>query len=317
MSNRLSRRLLGVTIAALSVLGVSACGAQTTVHAKLAANTTRPIHIVSDVHIRPTPDTSQSWLANMPAGSDPTYICYVDSQNVGGTTKWFHVSWNGVNGYYSSIADDVPLSAQGNLEGNYGIPRCGTGTDVNQGSGSDGAIAVQPFGYDRGRAATYALDHAQDHRDNLFPDCTWFASQVLWDGGFPQSDTWNGYGHHGQLGRLPGTATATAAPMLVDYLVRMGYAKTTNLSLNNNPVPEAQPGDIIAYTWDPKNHPGIDHLAVVVDITPGQYPEVSEWGTASPREPYQKRGWTWSELNHKWLQEEYPNVTAQLIHINR
>ncbi|MGD8373409.1 MAG: hypothetical protein PVI21_00955 [Candidatus Woesebacteria bacterium] len=136
--NRFVRRIVtGAAMIATAVVGVG-------LQATPANAQTRPIVITDDVNIRPNPNTGQAPLKLMPKGSRPTYICYVDGQNVGGTTKWFKVSWGGVQGYYSSIADDVPLSAQGNIQGNYGIPRCGTGADINQGSGRDAVVTVQP-----------------------------------------------------------------------------------------------------------------------------------------------------------------------------
>lgn len=144
-------------------------------------------------------------------------------------------------------------------------------------------------------------------------------SQALWYGGFHQTADWNMYDHHGfPLWPIQGTATATAAPDLVNYLLNTGLAEKIPLDDNftTNAIPQAQVGDVIAYTWDPTRSNAIDHLAFVVDIAPGQYPEVSEWGTVPMWEPYQRRGWTWSALHNTWLQDPtlYPDVTAVLIH---
>jgi len=99
-------------------------------------------------------------------------------------------------------------------------------------------------------------------------------------------------------------------------------------NMSTNAVPQAQPGDIIVYSWD--GGKTYDHMAFVVDIASGQYPEVSEWGTPDwttwnylyyevhhPSEGYQKRGWTYSQKNHEWLQTEYKGqARAYLLHIN-
>ncbi|HSW80792.1 MAG TPA: amidase domain-containing protein [Candidatus Saccharimonas sp.] len=340
MKRTMRRLLTGVVVA----LALSAVGAD--LQAAPADAQTRPIVIVNNAHIRPSPDTSQNWLTTMPAGSRPQYICYVDGENEGGTTKWFRVSWNGVTGYYSSVADDMPLALQTNIEGNYGIPRCGSGADlqpaggsglqpaggagINQESGAGVAVAVQPEQqvtepYNRAAAVQWALNHVQDIRGNLFADCTWFVSQALWAGGLHQTSWWNDYERRqGSVLSQPGTDVARGAPNLVKYLQQRFPVTVTPLDGNrfrDNRVPEAQPGDIIAYDWDSDST--FDHLAFVVDIAPGQYPEVSEWGTFPVREPYNKRGWTWSELSHKWLQQEYPRqpdglggVTAELLHFN-
>lgn len=287
---------------------------------------TRPIAITSNVYIRPTPNTSRAPLALMPAGSHPAYNCYVDGQNVQGTTKWFRINWNGVTGYYSSVADNIPLALQNNIEGNYGIPRCGTGTDINQGSAAGATVTVQPEQrvtepYNRAAAVRWALNHAQDVRGNLFADCTWFVSQALWAGGLHQTSWWNDYEkRQGSVLAQPGTDIARGAPNLVSYLKQRFPVTTKPLNGNAfraNSIPLAQPGDIIAYRWSGTGD--FDHLAFIVDIAPGQYPEVSEWGTVPFREWYQKRGWTWSMLwnpRPNWLQAKYPGVTAELIHFN-
>jgi hypothetical protein len=89
---------------------------------------------------------------------------------------------------------------------------------------------------------------------------------------------------------------------------------TTNLA--TNAVPDAQPGDIIAYDWSGDGT--IDHIALVVSIASGQYPVVAEWGTYSGGQasPYTSRGWTYSAKNHTWLQSErnQANMRAYLLH---
>jgi hypothetical protein len=71
----------------------------------------------------------------------------------------------------------------------------------------------------------------------------------------------------------------------------------------------------------------LDHMAFVVGIAPGQYPDVSEWGQfdffshpwykiTHPSSPYAERGWTWSAMHGEWLQQEHPVMNAYLLHIN-
>jgi len=163
-----------------------------------------------------------------------------------------------------------------------------------------------------------------DVRGNLFADCTWFVSQALWAGGFHQTSWWNSYeSRQGSVLSQPGTDIARGSPNLVNYLQQRFPVTVQDLrdKFSTNAVPLAKPGDIIAYDWE--NDGQIDHLAFVVDIAPGQYPEVSEWGTLPIQESYSKRGWTWSELSRTWLQQVYPRrsdgkggVTAKLIHFN-
>lgn len=184
--------------------------------------------------------------------------------------------------------------------------------------------------YDRTAAVAWALDNANDPQ--AYPaECTWFVSNALWQGGFAQTTAWTSAGTHGKTVATsrPGTVDAWGVPNFVNYM-RAHYSVTwTPLgNMSKNAVPNAQPGDIIVYSWD--GGKTLDHMAFVVGIASGQYPEVAEWGTPDwtlwnyayyevhhPREGYQERGWTWSQKNHEWLQAEHKGqARAYLLHIN-
>jgi hypothetical protein len=202
--------------------------------------------------------------------------------------------------------------------------------------------------YNRLAAVNWALAHAEDPQTNG-DECTKFVSDALWAGGLPQDATWNNNGHYVSgnpiKGHLPtvftGSKTANTAPMLLDYLEHhysYQWIPLGPMNAGNNNVPQAEPGDIIAYSWNgPDLKTGqytIDHLAFVVgaaDKNP-QYPMVSEWGQLSwdlpingpkynldnPNVHIIERGWTYSELNHMYLQQEphHQNMTAYLLHFN-
>jgi hypothetical protein len=168
--------------------------------------------------------------------------------------------------------------------------------------------------YDRGRAVEWALASAQNIQPS-WAACTWFVSQTLWAGGLPADADWNPDGERGFF-RLPGTVSATAAQPLLDYLKRRyPLSQQIGMDFSGNRVPEASPGDIVAYDWEGDGE--VDHLAFVVNIADGRYPEVAEWGTGNPA-GYVKRGWTWSQNDGAWLQDSalYPHVTATLFHID-
>jgi len=144
-------------------------------------------------------------------------------------------------------------------------------------------------------------------------------SQALWAGGLHQTSYWNSYnGRKGGKNPIPqpATVTAMAAPELVRYVQERFDVEVKDLDFAGNSAPLAQPGDIIAYQWNKRDKQPFepDHLAFVVSIADGNYPEVAEWGTAPLRIPYQKRGWTWSELNGTWLQADNPKMVAKLLH---
>lgn len=179
--------------------------------------------------------------------------------------------------------------------------------------------------YNRTAAINWALTHAQDPQA-YGAMCTWFVSNALWAGGFPKTAVWTDQGSYGSA---PGTRTAWWLPSFLSYIQANFSTTLTNITsdFSTNAVPQAQPGDLILYDWG--NGQGISHVALVVDIAPNQYPEVSEMGQydlnlwdaainklVHVRSSYVKRGWTWSAVNNRWLQWKYPNVKAYLLHIN-
>ena len=144
---------------------------------------------------------------------------------------------------------------------------------------------------------------------------------ALWAGGLARTPEWTDDGGHGTLRPRPRRIAATTVTSLVEYL-QATYRVTSyrELDLVGNAVPDAEPGDVIAYDWHGKDQ--LDHLALIVDIADGQYPEVAEWGTADTVNPldggsqdYVKRGWTWPHNEQTWLQNAYPGVRAHLLHI--
>jgi hypothetical protein len=176
------------------------------------------------------------------------------------------------------------------------------------------AASVNP-GYDRTAAVHWALENAQDSQ-GASGLCTWFVSNALWAGGLPRAQNWQ-----------QGTYDATNVPGLVSYLEAHYSVTWTDITrdLTTNAVPQAELGDIIVYSWH--GNGTLDHMAFVVGFAPGDYPEVSEWGQFNfipdvwdylfnPRSPYVERGWTYSGVNHAWLQTIYPGMKAYLLHIN-
>ena len=196
--------------------------------------------------------------------------------------------------------------------------------------------------YNQLAAVEWALNNAEDPQDHP-EECAWFVSQALWAGGLPQSAQWNSQGSY--KSGIPrstyyGSQTANVAPELIQYLEQhfsTQWIPLGHMNAGNNNVPQAKPGDIIAYSWkgpDPKTGKyTIDHLAFVVGdaVKNPQYPMVAEWGQFNwnflhwpknhwdnPSSGYKERGWTYSELNHRYLQLEKgnQNMTAYLLHFN-
>jgi len=225
-----------------------------------------------------------------------------------------------------------------------GVPECGSNPATTTGSQS-GNTNLQPattvpifISYDRNAALNWATANAMVAPTPTDVDaCTWYASQVLAAGGLPQDGTWNTsfYGpevtNGGQI--RYGTDTAWVAPQLVKYLAAQPYVQVEplgHMNAGNNDIPDARPGDIIAYVWNGKDSNGnllptdltsldhIEHLSVVVGHsgTDAEYPTVAEWGNTKAT-PYPDRGWTYSYKSNGWLQNEpaQHDMFAYLIHI--
>jgi hypothetical protein len=196
-----------------------------------------------------------------------------------------------------------------------GVPQC---------KASSSPTPVNPM-YNRSAAVAWAEAHAKDPQA-YGAMCTWFVSNVLWAGGFPKSAQWT---NSGRYTSAPGTIVAWRLPNFLSYF-RPRYSTTQydiTANLHSNAVPQAEPGDLILYDWGKGE--GISHVSFVVDIASGDYPEVSEMGQFDMnlldaglnkivhiKSKYVKRGWTYSEVNHNWLQVKYPHMKAYLLHIN-
>jgi predicted RNA-binding protein with PUA-like domain len=81
--------------------------------------------------------------------------------------------------------------------------------------------------------------------------------------------------------------------------------------------PKVELGDLIFYDWGKGE--GVSHVTVVTKIEPSGYPDVSEWSAnedGTDPAPTNMRGFTWSAVSNKWLQEKYPHISAYLLHID-
>jgi len=190
-----------------------------------------------------------------------------------------------------------------------GLPECGAQTTPS-------APPIANSFYNRFHSVEWALENAPRDPSSGYrtPSCTWFVSNALWRGGFPQDNTWTSTGTNGRLRVVPGSVTAWSVIEFYSYLTSHFDVTTVDLTpdrFRSNAVPEAWLGDLIVYDWDGDGT--WDHFTIVTAIAPGDYPEVSEWGVSNN---YVKRGWTYSVNSDRWLQRDNPNVTAQLIHIN-
>lgn len=259
------------------------------------------------LNVRSSPSSSASRVGGLAEGQNVTIDCYGYGDTIAGYwytgNLWQHITspisgWVTDTYVYTGYNGPIP-----------GEPQCGA-------TPPPPPPPAQPNQfYNRSAARSWALNNAKALHNSLAAACTWFVSNALWSGGFPKDSTWTSSGSHGYL---PGSVTAWAAPNLINYLSQRYSISKVAMSFSANKVPAAQVGDFVAYDWD--GNGTTDHVAFIVDIASGQYPEVAEWGvggiTTLGTTPYKERGWTYSQLHNEWLQKEYPNVKATLIHIN-
>jgi uncharacterized protein YraI len=307
-----------------------------------------PIHISGTggegVFIRSGPSTSYTRVGWMPEGASPDYNCFVWGQSIGGVPIWFNVNYNGVTGFYASYYDDSSYHSNEELTAKYGVPLCGSpppaaGPPPSPAPSPAAAPGTSPppsipnASFNRRVAVAWAFANAKNPQP-YGTMCAWFVSQALWAAGLPSSSTWNAKGPYryknraGLWATVPGTETAWKVGKLLDYLRTRFGAQRIDITRNltTNAVPQAQIGDVIAYDWGKGD--GISHVSLVVNIARGQYPEVAEMGQydlgviggilnkINPvSSSYLKRGWTWSEVDKRWLQKGSPHMRAYLFHI--
>jgi Putative amidase domain len=269
----------------------------------------------------------QAGAGNVPGSTDVMWEQATDVGGAGTGSGW-------VNEHF--VNDGQPLN-----QPSPGIPACGSSSaspspapSPAPAAGTAPAPAPVPNAfYNRTAAAHWAEAHAKDPQP-FGTMCTWFVSQALWAGGFPQSATWNStgpYHYRDSLGvstTVPGTQAAWLLPSFRSFFEPQFAVQKIDITKNltTNAVPQAQIGDIILYDWGEGE--GISHASIVVGIASGQYPVVSEMGqydfgivdsivnkVKHVSSDYVKRGWTWSEVHQKWLQKEHPHMHAYLLHI--
>lgn len=266
----------------------------------------------------------------MPEGAEFDVQCFNPGGDlVNGNALWLTGSYNGRQGSTADYYVDTHWKTTQDLK-DQGIPECGQ--EAQQESDDPNpqpAETIKPFvSYDRSAAANWALAHATDTPPNA-GSCTWFVSQALAVGGFPQDNRWNI--NHRRLttsGEQYGSDDAWLTPDFLAYMRTLPYVKVEEarqLKTGINNLPDARPGDIIIYDWTNDGYP--DHADIVTGSAANnpEYPLVSGWSEdGSKALPYNQRGWTWSKKENQYLQLEKNsqgeyinwNMSAILIHIN-
>lgn len=331
------RRSLGRVSLAVSVLTGGSFAVDALSPESAAADTTvvQQVYDTSGegLYLHPgAPDVNAPVSDLLPDGTNFDVNCWTIGTNVLNDTIWLYGTneATGNVGYLSDAYINTPVTTdnEGPQLTTLGIPECGpaptdTSTAASSPEGLQPAASLPPFlSFDRNAVANWALAHAEDKPPND-GSCTIFASQALWAGSVPQTPEWNNGLNVTQEGLRNGTDDAWAAENFVSYMETLPFVQVEALgqmSPDNNNVPDAKLGDIIAYDWNDDG--SIDHVDVITGFS-GQYPLVSGWSEDGANAlTYNQRGWTYSQKDHTWLQQEqdgsgnYPNrnMTAYLIH---
>lgn len=169
--------------------------------------------------------------------------------------------------------------------------------------------------YDRSAAVIYASDHVNDVGRMLTkPDCTYYASMILFAGGLPKTRTWTDHttdpnesvSHLFAWRNLP-TKTAMSADKLMNYLTTNQLGWSSRQNIDNLIVQGGEDGDLVFYDW---NSDGVmDHVAIVTD-TSGTQTKVAQHTDAAF-----DKGWNWSQDSNDWLSVAHPDASAYLVHI--
>lgn len=269
----------------------------------------------------------------MADGDEFDVDCFTTSDAVLGDIAWLHGTdaATGTTGYAADAyldTDDHPGTEPADLT-SLGIAACDQQPSGDQGAAPSGPVTTEPTGseavtFDRSAAAAFAVSNVDNPPSFPDDDCTWFASQALWAGGLPQTPEWEGaswdWGQLASKRHLPGpTKTAAQAQMLVDYLTSHALATRVPVAWSDNTAGGAQPGDLIAYHWNPGEPADqIDHLAVVSDMNADGFPNIAQ------HTPARHRYWSYDpgDTQHApgWIQD-VDRVDGQdpgvwLIHIN-
>ncbi len=236
------------------------------------------------------------------------------------------------NRYLSSALR--PGQSTADFEAKTGLTQCGvtsqTAREQTPPSPELKATNERSVNFNRQQAAAWAIAHAMDAPPRGVDSCTYFVSKALEAGGLPQDDTWNlGFSNIKRDGSVRyGTETAWVATELAQYLQDQPYIEVHpigHMNAGNNDLPQARPGDVIAYVWHGdglstgiESLNRVEHLSEVVGHSKDNinYPTVAEWGNTEATR-YNSRGWTWSNKTNNWLQAEegQQNMFAYLIHI--
>lgn len=139
----------------------------------------------------------------MPEGAQFDVDCFVPGGDVvNGNAVWLEGTYNGQHGAAADYYIDTHWNTTQDLI-NQGIEHCGTEAAPQSQPEQPGQSYDDPPGYDRRKAANWALAHAQDVQptENL---CTWFVSQALLAGGIKEDGEFNDNERHGLFRQYPG-----------------------------------------------------------------------------------------------------------------
>jgi uncharacterized protein YraI len=112
------------TIALLALIAVIASVAFRSGPDDASATTPVSIQLTADVNVRPAPNTSQTRITLLAAGTSPAIVCFTHGESIDGDDIWLQVEVAGQTGYYSGYYDTAADNPESDLTSRYGIPPC-------------------------------------------------------------------------------------------------------------------------------------------------------------------------------------------------
>lgn len=266
------------------------------------------------VNVRAGTSTASEVVTVLEPGQEVTIGCWKVGQQITGpygiSMYWYQVAgdpgqwvsdaflWTGSNVPVTKVCDDpTPVSSRTEQE-------MATASEPAQEQPQAGTATS----YNPEAAKSWAKQHWNDDARYGENNCTWFASQVLWNGGLTKTEEWTDYSmdYGGRLapvkkffGHHEPTEAAIVADRLYQYLIKNGNEKR-DIAWSDNTAAGASIGDLIFYDLKINGQYDIDHVAVVTGFTEDGYPLVTQHGQDD-------KPWSWGNKdgNVGWVQDVY------------
>lgn len=272
---------------------------------------------------QPKRDSEEAIYGEFPEGTEVIIECETEGETVNNNFSDSNIWARMYDGLY------IPNSfIHTGIDGRTpGVPTCNELDSLHSGEVEKFAKQLEADSdrttkYDGEKAARWAVENYNHPKQRRFEyNCTWFASQALWEGGLPKSDIWTDISplwkrkipnpiRHGFRGV---TLEARSVQHFQDYMSKSWEVEKHEINdwSDNSLGGKVRVGDVITYDYSGDGE--VDHAAIVTQLTDEGYPKVTEVNDSGTKKP--NRFWSWSLNKNTWIKDSYPNAKAYLLHI--